>query len=289
MKSRSKHFSWYVASRKDEGKLISFIKGQLGPDFSSRSIKKALELNLCKVNGHIERFASKEVHKGDHIQLAKNWEELSIVSQQKYANLLFEDDAFYIIDKPAGISCGPNLLKKCKTRKKLILLHRLDRDTTGVLIYVKSKDIQEKMILQFKSKSVEKTYLAIVDKKMNRKSGTIENYLGPVKRLQGQVIYGQKETGGQYACTHFKCLKTRKDCSLVQCMPITGRTHQIRVHLAQIGHPILGDSQYCRSFVCKKIVSRHMLHAWKVQFTHPVTQQKLLIEAPLAEEFTDWL
>lgn len=287
MKSHSKYHVWCVASQDASGKLVSFLKNQLGPQFSSRAIKRAIELNLCKVNGRIERFASKQLTKGDRVELAKDWEKSSKPKNDCPIAVLYEDNSFLIINKLSGMTCGPNLIAKCTRLKSVCLLHRLDRDTTGILILVKKESVRQEMIQAFKNQAVEKTYIAVVDKKIKKDSGKIENHLGPKKRFHGQVIYGEVQHGGKYACTYFRCLKRGKDYSVLECRPITGRTHQIRVHLASIGHPILGDAQYCRQFQCQRVYSRHLLHSWKIEFTHPVNQKKVCVEAPIPTEVQD--
>ncbi len=286
--SHSKYFTWSVASLKSEGKLVSFLKEQLGPEYSSRAIKRALESNFCRVNGRIERFASKNLVRGDFVELAKDWEQRTQLAKPKQTEILYEDDFFLIINKPAGIPSDTSLLKQSKSHRSLVLVHRLDRDTTGVLILSKSKSVKEKMVSVFREQKVEKVYLALVDKKMRQSHGKVENFLAPKKRFEGQTLYGSTfSKEGKYACTFWQCLGTASDYSLLECRPTTGRTRQIRVHLAEIGHPILGDAQYCRSFVSSMICNRHLLHAWKITFEHPMTQKKLYIEAPIPSPFSE--
>lgn len=284
MKSRSKNKYWYwsVASPREEGKLISFLSQQLGSQFSQRSIKRALEKNHCLVNGHIERFASKKVFRGDEVALAKNWQESESFCKQKPLSILYEDEHLLILDKPAGVCCDAELEKSVREGLQLLLIHRLDRDTTGALMFAKTASAKKKMIELFKGLKVKKSYIALVDRRVLRKEGKIENKLAVKKQIKGQKIYGSSfSASAKPACTIWKRVQNKDDYAVLECQPITGRTHQIRAHLAEMGHPILGDALYCRSFTSKKIFPTYMLHAWKVEFPHPFKQKWVSVEANL--------
>jgi 23S rRNA pseudouridine955/2504/2580 synthase/23S rRNA pseudouridine1911/1915/1917 synthase len=164
----------------------------------------------------------------------------------------------------------------------------LDKDTTGALILAKQDAIFDAMVQQFKTKEVQKAYLALVDGVPQKESGTIENYLGKLKTWQGQSLWGAVDPQqGLHALTHWKRLRKGPQCALVECIPVTGRTHQLRVHLAGMGHPILGDKQYGGGFRCPYPAQRTLLHAARLSFKHPVTQAPLMVEAPLPADFNN--
>jgi RluA family pseudouridine synthase len=168
----------------------------------------------------------------------------------------------------------------------LELVHRLDKETSGVLILAKTPDIKDKMVALFKSRNIRKFYLAIVDGVMDKNEGKIDNFLGKKHEFQGQTIYGSvDEKKGMRAITFWKCLAKYKTASVVCCELFTGRTHQLRAHLSGIGHPILGDIQYGRKFICRFKPCRNLLHAYSVAFMHPSTGKKLKIIAPIPVDF----
>ncbi len=264
---------WEV-SKADSGlKLNQYIKHQLGPQHSLKKIKKAIDNGGCRINGKIEKFSSARVGYGDIIDFEKS------ENAEGEGSILFEDAALLVYNKPANITVE-NLEKKLGAR----LVHRLDKETTGALILAKSNPVFEAMVEQFKDKQVDKTYLALVIGKPRKKSGKVENYLGKIREWQGQSLWGAVETG-EYALTEWKTVESSSNYSLLECIPITGRTHQIRVHLASIGHPILGDKQYGPHQEPLYPVSRVMLHAYKLRFSHPIHHNLVEIEAAIPDDF----
>ena len=172
----------------------------------------------------------------------------------------------------------------------LKLVHRLDRETTGALILAKQAAVFDLFVKQFKTFQVEKRYLTIVDGIIEEKKGIIENYLGKKKVYAGQTIWGAVSSpSGLYACTEWKCLKKGDKVSLLTCIPKTGRTHQIRVHMAEMGHPILGDFQYGKIFQSTYHPSRYLLHAEEIRFLHPLTGEVLCVNAPVPDDFKEAL
>ena len=166
------------------------------------------------------------------------------------------------------------------------LIHRLDKDTTGLVMFAKDEETFARMVNLFREFQIKKSYLAIVDKVPNKKQGIIENYLGKLHGWKGQSVWGViREEKGMYACTEWSCEKKMKQASLIRCWPKTGRTHQLRVHLAHMGHPIVGDVQYGKLFVCSYPSQRVLLHAETLEFSHPYTQKILQVRAPLPDDF----
>ncbi|MFA4889142.1 MAG: RluA family pseudouridine synthase [Candidatus Omnitrophota bacterium] len=196
--------------------------------------------------------------------------------------IIYEDEWLLVLNKPSGLLTIPTPKKESRTLSSILNqdlaerklsyrlhpCHRLDRDTSGLIIYAKGKSIQQKMMEAFRLKKVKKTYIALVNGNLTASRGEINN------RIEGQA-----------ALTHYKLIANKKDFAIVEVSPLTGRTNQIRIHFKQIGHPILGDSRFAfrRDFLVK--AKRLMLHAKTIEFPHPVTGKRLQLHAPLPVEF----
>lgn len=263
---------WLVPSQQ---KLVAFLQGQLG-DYSGKFLRKLLEANLCRVNGKVERFGSKEVKAGDAVELAPSWKSL-LTPKLTPIEIVYEDEYLKVVNKPAGCVCsdkefGPNLV------------HRLDKDTTGLLIVAKNAKTRDQLMEMFKKREISKTYIALVDGVPKKSGGTIQNFLMKKGSFQGQTIYGSGPKG-LTAITHWKTVAAGKGAALVLCEPFTGRTHQIRVHMAEMGHPILIDRQYAKSFRCRLFVQRPLLHAYRLRFTFE--GKTIDLTAPLLVDICD--
>ncbi len=279
---------WVVSPQESGSKLISFLSHHLGGTYSSRYLKRVIEGNCCQINGRVERFASTLLGTGDLISLIIEPSLAPSPNHVEQSRILFEDEDLLAYDKPAGVSCDEEgmiaLLKP--SHPSIRLIHRLDRQTTGVLLLAKHALAFDNLVKQFKQLLVHKSYLALVDGVLTKNQGVIENYLGKKRTYAGQAIWGEvKPVNGLYACTEWKCLKKGKKASFVQCFPKTGRTHQIRVHLSEMGHPILGDYQYGKQFECPYKAKRYLLHAEAIEFSHPRTNVRMHLRAPLPDDF----
>lgn len=211
-------------------------------------------------------------------------------------DILYEDQEIIAINKPAGMVVHPApgnwkgtfvnaLLYHCKLlsweENRPGIVHRLDKDTSGVLLAAKSLQAQQKLIEQFASRQVKKEYLAICFG--NPGNGQIEGSISrhPHDRKKMTIV----QEGGKMALSRFETVKSHGMFSLVKIYPETGRTHQIRVHLKHKGTPVLGDSVYGNASVNEKHGVRQMLHASSLEFIHPVTQESVRIISPLPEDF----
>jgi RluA family pseudouridine synthase len=195
--------------------------------------------------------------------------------------ILYENEDLLIVDKPAGWVCSEeNCQRTFGPRLKLI--HRLDKDTTGALALAKSAKSRDVWMERFAKREMEKHYLAIVDGVPKEAEGTRESYLARKRTFEGQTIWGSASRG-LHAVTHWKKLAHGNAASLLLCTPETGRTHQIRVHLAEMGHPILIDRQYAAQFRCPLFSRRPLLHAFRLRFEH------ILGEAPLPLDMRNFL
>ena len=263
----------FVVESQEQGlTLLSFLRSKWGKGTSVKAIKRAIEAKLCTVNGRVETFSTHRL---------KAYDKVIIEPLEKRPSsrptVLWEDRYLLILDKPAGFVCDPKNVDG-------YLVHRLDKETTGVLVVAKAKPVLEQMIELFRSEQVQKTYLAIVDGRVTKKKGRIVSYLAAKHRMQGQTVYGSSATGKRAETLWIK-EKEGKRATLLQCYPRTGRTHQLRVHLQEAGHPIVGDYQYGAHFQCGYRARRHLLHALEISFPHPVTRHTVTVSSPIPDDF----
>lgn len=274
---------WIVQKQQAGFKLLAFLTCAVEGVHSNKFLKRLIDQNRCEVNGKTERFASTPVYEGDSIVC---YFDDPIPSHQTIdpARIIFEDDSLLIYNKPSGLACDEKGILLLFPQLKLV--HRLDRDTTGLLIFAKNDISFQNLVKQFKEYKVKKKYLAIVDGQMTKPQGKIENYLGKQTSFSGQTVYGATtDSKGLYACTEWTKLKVQPQASLLACYPKTGRTHQIRVHLAESGHPLLSDFQYGKKFRCAFRPTHYLLHAESLSFFHPVTGEELHLTVPPPKDF----
>ncbi len=272
---------WKITYHESDVSLLIFLKNKLPEQLPNSLLKRIIEKGLCLINNKVKIFSSYKLQEGDLISLDKRYKDSLFEKKTFKPKILFEDNYFIIADKPVGVMSEklPSLFKG-----RSMLVNRLDKGTSGVIILAKSLKTKEKMIEIFRRNEITKTYIALVDKTMNEKDGEIEGYISKTRIYKGKSLC-QVDSRGQYACTKYKRLKNGNKCALVLCMPITGRTHQIRVHMQSIGHPILGDFQYSKYFEYPNYVDRIMLHSFSIEFVHPVNKRPLVVKAPLPKDF----
>ena len=209
--------------------------------------------------------------------------------------ILYEDKDCVAFYKPAGLLVIPTdkdeqwtvvsiVNQQSKEASRLFPAHRLDRDTSGVILFAKGKDNQQILMNAFKEKKVKKTYIAFVHGRLKESQGTISI---PIKDFYQKKF--QKNIPAQSALTQYKVLEQRKGYSVVEVNPITGRTNQIRIHFAKIGHPLVGEDRYAfrKDFVLR--FKRTALHAQELCWPHPVTKKMINVKALLAKDMTNFL
>ncbi len=280
-------YSWTVAPEEGGLRLGAFLGRKLPEKLSTRSIKSALEDNACTVNDSAERHASRTLVAGDKVVFTAT----APVTPQ-VTEVLFEDEALLVVNKAPGIAVDSDdglLTQMQQSHGEVHMVHRLDKDTSGVMLFAKSEQAQQNLEVQFKRRDVEKQYLAIVAGLLEKSRGTIINKLDKVHSYQGQTLWGSVKQGGHRAETRWERLARGKDTSLVLCKPKTGRTHQLRVHLSELGYAIAGDYQYARDQSLTPRPRRQMLHAWKITFHHPDSGDTVSFEAPLPPDFVEAL
>lgn len=213
--------------------------------------------------------------------------------------ILFEDEHLICINKPAGMVVHPApghventfvnaLLYHCRLPASQDIrpgiVHRLDRYTSGVLIAAKSSKAHYKLITAFSMRKVHKEYLAITVGNPENQIVNLPIGRHPIKRKEMSIVHTGKE-----AVTHIATLNSKNNFSLIQAIPVTGRMHQIRLHLKHLNTPILGDAIHGPKKLGRKLkVDRQLLHAHQIIFTHPILNEKMTIIAPLAEDFQNW-
>ena len=270
-------------------RLLAFIKSQCEEAPSVKAIKRAIDCKRCTVNRRIETFSSFVLSEGDLVVLSAD---AFAEEEKKSIPILYEDEDLLVCNKPPGVISDASALRPFfpKWTNQWALVHRLDKETSGALLIAKKSVAKERLLKAFKERTVHKAYLALVDGIVKKESGKIDNHLGKIGSYQGQTIYGQVEPGkGQRAITSWKCMQRGKNVSLIWCEPLTGRTHQLRVHLSAMGHPILGDVQYGKRFRSSLHPPRNLLHAYQIRFPHPTTGKEIKVTAPIPADFKVYL
>jgi 23S rRNA pseudouridine1911/1915/1917 synthase len=268
------------------------------PDLSRSRVQQLIRAGCVRLNGETTR-PHQLVRTGDQIELTNPPpEKIETRPEAIPLEVLFEDDDLIVINKPAGMTVHPGaghrehtlvnaLLHHCKTlsgiggKERPGIVHRLDKDTSGCLVAAKNDIAHRELSKQFATRTVEKIYLALVAGKVRKQTGVIEQSIGrhPVHRQRMSV----SSPRGRAARTEYRVLRSNDQASLIECKLHSGRTHQIRVHLHHLGHPVLGDKIYAPRFA--KNFPRQMLHAWQLGFHHPRTDDWKNFEAPLPDDF----
>ncbi len=276
------------------------------PEQSRSRIQKFIESKLVRVNGNTGK-AKTPLRNGDEIHL---WmpppEPLPYLKPEKMQlDVLFEDENLIVINKQAGIAVHPapghktgtlvnGLLDHCKNlpgiggKLRPGIVHRLDKDTTGCIVIAKTQESLVNLQSQIQKRMASRNYIAIVHGVMDTEEGKIVGNIGrhPINRKKYAVV---DDNSGRHACTHWRLIERLGNYSLVKFKLDTGRTHQIRVHCAHTGHPILGDKTYSR---CKKLplsLDGQLLHAIQLGLRHPITNENMTFKAPLPYKFDQLL
>jgi 23S rRNA pseudouridine1911/1915/1917 synthase len=298
-----------------DGKRLDVFLSEVGLDLSKRKIKSIIDMGGAYVNQKRIRIASHVLRRGDKVRIQFSDEALRKIKQAppalKDQDILYDSDHVIAINKPAGLPSQatmdqalvhviPQLEAYLKargdTRSPLVLVHRLDKETTGVILVAVGNEKATWLTKQFRERLVKKTYYAICHGLSKRDSFTETAPLSEIDRKTGNVRAVQ--SGGRPAVTHFKVLAVNKDLkiSLLECRPETGRSHQIRVHLDINGLPIVGDKRYggknprpLPDDLTALASHHHFLHAGALDFVPAPNKEAVRIEAPFPETFAQFL
>lgn len=281
------------------------------PDFSRSRIEGLIKSGFVTVNGAVAEKAGMKVGDDDEVVVEIPPPVPAIPEPEAIAlDIVYEDDDIIVINKMPGMVVHPApghftgtlvnaLLHHCPNLSGIGgvarpgIVHRLDQDTSGLIVVAKSQKAMDGLVKAFAShKAIEKTYLAVCHGRPRLDAGRIENLIGrhPVDRKRMAIV----EKNGKAAITNWKVLSknTAQPISIIECRIETGRTHQIRVHTASLGTPVIGDKVYGKSVLDKRldpIPARQMLHAWKLKLYHPVTSKIIEFTAPIPTDMQAYI
>ncbi len=260
----------------------------------NRSEIKKMQSSI-EVNGSNAKL-SYQVKTGDLIEINYVEEEFDLLPENITLKVCYEDDYLLIIDKQAGLVIHPGAGNKSGTLVNGLLyhfeklssiddirpgiVHRIDKDTTGLLIVAKDNQTHEKLSTMFSNKEILREYLALVEGTFDFVNGTIDAPIG--RDLQNRQKMAVTNKNSKHAITHFTVIDNSPNYSLIKCKLETGRTHQIRVHMNYINHPVVGDKIYGYK---KTLKTSHLLHSYHLQFIHPITGEEIELFAPLPSNF----
>ena len=288
-----------------DGLLMDFLQTKMG-GMAKSSIKQLLGQRRVTVNNAIQTRHDTPIRRGDTVVVASGRGNIEL--RHPKLRIIYEDDALIVVEKKNGLLTVPvnqkssettvfsilkEYAKKQSYRNTVHVVHRLDRETSGLLVFAKSPELQEYMRTYWRQLVTKRTYVALVEGKLEKKEGKITSWLTENPRT-ALVSSSPVDNGGQLAITNYKVLRESNlqtdemdlgaAYSLVELNLETGRTNQIRVHMATIGHPVVGDRKYGNGNESSPI-DRLCLHARTLEFIHPMTEKKVRFEASTPKEF----
>ncbi len=290
-----------VVPKRARGKRIDQFLASVLPEFTRSRLKTLIEEGQVTLKGKAVRAALRL--KGEEaleidVPLAQP---TSLTAQNLPLKIVYQDADLLVLDKAAGMVVHPGAGNRDGTLVNALLfhvrdlagiggelrpgiVHRIDKDTSGLLVVAKNDSALTVLQTAFKAREVKKTYLALVDGAAPLK-GTIRTLYG--RHPHHRQRFSGKVKSGKEAVTHFVTTQRFARASLVEVTLETGRTHQIRAHLSEAGHALLGDALYGGKKGRPKVIDRQALHAWRLEFLHPKTGKRLSFEAPLPKDFAD--
>ncbi|WP_240906942.1 RluA family pseudouridine synthase [Paludisphaera rhizosphaerae] len=310
-----------VKPRTDGRRLDAYLASRF-IDYSRSVLQKVIEAGAVEVNGRVVR-ASYKIRAGDKVRISlPPLHDSTPVAEDIPIEVVYEDEHLTVVNKPADMVTHPSRgnwrgtlvnaiqfhydqLSTVGGEERPGIVHRLDRDTTGLLVVVKTDLAHRRLGLQFEHRQVHKEYMAIVYGVPQRDSDYIEKPIGFHPIVRERMAVREISDGGRDAVTFYEVVERFQGFALVRCKPRTGRTHQIRVHLASIGHPIIADKPYSgRDRVtladlevegavaddpASLLIERQALHAQALRFSHPITEAPVELFAPLPPDMSKTL
>jgi 23S rRNA pseudouridine1911/1915/1917 synthase len=295
--------SVFVFTVEGRGRRLDKVIRDHVPDLSRTQGQRLIETGQVTVNGH-PRKPSYRVEPGEQVTVILPPEKpaTAVHPQPIPLDFIYEDEHLLVVNKPAGMVVHPGPghpdgtlvnallahyppIAEVGPQDRAGIVHRLDKETSGALVVAKRQPVLEALQQQFRNHEVEKTYLALVRGQVKPPEGIIEVPIGrdPTDRQKMAPV-----PEGKYARTRYRVVRRFRRHTLLEAHPYTGRTHQLRVHLSWLGHPVVGDTDYGprRQRLLK---DRHFLHASHLRFTHPVTGEEMTFQAPLPPELDEVL
>ena len=287
--------SIFIWRNEEETTLLQCLEQKLS-DHKRSSLKAMMKYGQVAVNGVPTSQFDVTVQPGD--EMSVNFTRPFVTFSHPRIRLVYEDDDIIVVHKGSGIlsvgtdnrsdgtaySIVRNYLKNKDPHLKLFIIHRLDRDTSGLMMFAKNIEAKEAMQHKWNNMVLSRTYVAVVEGKVEEESGTVRSYLAETS--QYEVYSTQNPEEGQLAITRYKRLDCRHGYSLMELSLDTGRKNQIRVHMKDLGHPIVGDRKYGAK---SSPLRRMALHARTLRFVHPVTRKDMLFETPIPSRFLSLL
>ncbi len=290
----------FIVSENDAKLRLDHFLAKRLPQYSRSRLQQLIRNGFVRLNGASTR-PRQIVRAGDKIDVRESpVEQIETRPQRIPLDILFEDDDLIVINKPAGLIVHPGagqrehtlvnaLLSHCTTlsgiggKERPGIVHRLDKETSGCVVVAKNDLAHRELSRQFADRTVEKIYLALVAGKLRKPAGVMEERIGrhPVHRQRMSVTTKR----GRTAKTEYRVVRSNEEASLIECRLHSGRTHQVRVHLHHLGHPVLGDKVYGARLI--KNFPRQMLHAWKLAFRHPQTGEWKQFQASVPDDFKE--
>ena len=291
------------------GRVDTLVAGLI--DFSRSRVRGLIDHGGVTINNQSCDDAGAKIDIGDIVEITydteRKYREKPVARAPRGFSVVYSDDHLVVVDKLAGILTVPtnnretntlvdllslHLAKGQARHKKAIVIHRLDRDTSGLLIFGRSMEVAKQLIEQFMEKKPEREYISIVAGKVERDQGTITSYLATDENLNQHSVEEDSRDAAhaKLAVTHFKVRERYKDTTLIVVNLETGRRNQIRVHFSEQSNPVLGDARYEVELAAHKSwpYKRLALHARVLGFIHPVTGKVMRFESPLPKEFADF-
>lgn len=291
-----------INSKYDDLRIDKFL-AEKHKDFSRSYIQKLIDEGHVKVNNKSIKKSYK-LKDGDEIKIyEKENEKLDLEPYKIDLDIIYEDKNIIVINKPAGLLVHPSPHEKKETLVNALLyytddlsgiggvirpgiVHRLDKNTSGAIVVAKDDKSHKNLVKQFKNRNTKKIYKALVKGNFKYKDGKIDAPIGRDPKNRTKMAVTKKNS--KRAVTYFEVLKKKDDYAYLRLKLETGRTHQIRVHLAYLGYPIIGDQKYDKKVITEINdikIKRHMLHCSNLGFYHPIKEEWMEFEADLASDF----
>lgn len=300
----------FVVDAGEAGTRLDIFLARRMPDWTRSQLGRQIHSGMVTVGAETVYKAGHEIEAGDRVTIRAARHELRAVAEDLPLEVIHEDDDLLVVNKPAGMAVHVGAGVRSKTLVNALLhhigalsraggelrpgiVHRLDRMTSGLVVVAKNDFAHQNLSAQFKARTVHKTYLALVHGRLASDSGEIAKPVGRDPRHRVRMRAGG--LGPREARTRYRVTRRWRHFSLVEVEPLTGRTHQIRVHLASLGHPVVGDTLYGAPSRLtlggreEKTLTRNFLHAAAIEFEHPRAGRRLGFQAPLPAELKDFL